>query len=84
MKFIMAGEVCEKNQTNNNKKNKGQILKDLELNPVRNEELLKDRKSKTNQVEDGGERRGKTVRRSQIRGCFKGSRKRLTDSKTKK
>lgn len=59
MKFIMAGEVCEKNQTNNNKKNKGQILKDLELNPVRNEELLKDRKSKTNQVEDGGERRGK-------------------------
>lgn len=41
------------------KKNKGQILKDLELNPVRNEELLKDRKSKTNQVEDGGERRGK-------------------------
>lgn len=83
MKFIMAGEVCEKNQTTT--KNKGQILKDLELNPVRNEELLKDRKSKTNQVEDGRKRRGKTVRRSQeIRGCCKGSRKRLTDSKTKK
>lgn len=67
------------------KNNKGQILKDLELNPVRNMELLKDRKSKTNQVEDRGKRRGKTVRSSQeIRACFKGSRKRLTDSKTKK
>lgn len=52
MKFIMASEVCEKK--------KGQVLKDLKLNPVGNEELLlKHRKPKTNKVEDGCKRRRK-------------------------
>lgn len=52
MKFMMRSEVCEKN--------KGQVLKDLKLNPAGNEELLlKHHKPKTNKVEDGGKRRRK-------------------------
>lgn len=66
------------------KKNKGQILKDLELNPVRNEEPLKDPKIKTNMVrsvfleyesgssvEDGGKRKGESVVRLEARRSVK-------------
>lgn len=45
MKFIKAGEGCERK-----KKKKAQILKEIELNLVKNEELLKDHKPKTNMV----------------------------------
>lgn len=42
MKFVMADEGCETN--------KGPIWKNLELNPVRKEEVLKDLKPKTTMV----------------------------------